>query len=350
MTKITSATLEDGEVLVSIVLTTFNSERVLEKTLRGIIEQDFPLNRVELIIVDGGSKDNTLKIIREFITHYARKFYDINVIVHDKNYGVSKARNDGLKESRGKYLLILDHDVYMEGNVLHKLYEFLSNSPSRIIGAMPLLVPVSNNLLNRWRVRVLEGRITEYYAVADCILLRRDVVELIGYYDETLGPPFTIFEEREYGARIESKGFKIYMLGWIKAYHYCNVEDEDREQKSNRKTFSRILSALHTLINEKYLYGLRKWFKSMSLSQKIRWLTYLILALSFTPIATISIITKTPHPLITWLIPAAILYMDTLKQYWNYKVFHISLTYAFIAYMWRLIRALGLVLSIKVNV
>jgi len=43
--------------------------------------------------------------------------------------------------------------------------------------------------------------------------------------------------------------------------------------------------------------------------------------------------------------------MDTLKQYWNYKVFHISFTYAFVAYMWRLIRALGLVLSmIKENI
>ena len=47
--------------LITIVLTTFNSERAIEKTLKGVIEQDFPLNRVELIIVDGGSKDNTLK-------------------------------------------------------------------------------------------------------------------------------------------------------------------------------------------------------------------------------------------------------------------------------------------------
>jgi len=334
---------DSNRPLITIVLTTFNSERVVEKTLKGIIEQDFPLNGVELIIVDGGSKDNTLKIIGKFVKHYAKKFYDVNVIVHDKNYGLSKARNDGLKASRGKYLLILDHDVYMERNILCVLYEFLSNSPNRTIGVTPLLVPVSNNLLDRWLVKVLEGRITEYYAVADCILLRRDVIEVIGYYDETLGPPFTIFEEREYGARIESKGFKIYMLGWIKAYHYCDVKDEDREQRGDRKTSSRISSALHALINEKYLYGLKKWFKSMPLTQKIRWLTYSILALLFIPSATTSIITKTPHPLIVWFISAAILYIDTLKQYWNYKVFHISFTYALVAYIWRLIRALGLI-------
>ena len=73
-----------NEPLITIVLTTFNSERVIEKTLKDIIEQDFPLNGIELIIVNGGSKDNTLKIIKEFIKHYAKKFYDVNVIVHDK--------------------------------------------------------------------------------------------------------------------------------------------------------------------------------------------------------------------------------------------------------------------------
>jgi len=130
-------------------------------------------------------------------------------------------------------------------------------------------------------------------------MLKRNVIEAVEFYDENLGPPHTTFEEMEYGTRIASKGFKIYMLGWIKAYHYCNVEDEDREQKGDQKAFPRISSALHAFVNEKYLYGLEKWFESMSSTQKIRWLTYSILALLFTPIATISMITKTPHPLIT---------------------------------------------------
>ena len=183
---------DSNRPLITIVLTTFNSERVVEKTLKGIIEQDFSLNRVELVIVDGGSKDNTLKTIREFIEHYAKKFYDVNIIVHDKNYGISKARNDGLKASKGKYLLILDDDIYMEKNVLRVLYEFLSKSPSRTIGVMPLLVPMTNSFLDVWRVRVLEGKIVEYYGIANCALLRRDVIEVIGYYDETLGPPLLL--------------------------------------------------------------------------------------------------------------------------------------------------------------
>ncbi|MCI4462549.1 MAG: glycosyltransferase family 2 protein, partial [Thermogladius sp.] len=87
--------------LISIVLTTYNSESVVEKALKGVVGQDFPLNRVELIIVDGGSKDNTLKMVKEFAERYSKLFYDVRVVVHDRNYGVSKARNDGIKMSRG---------------------------------------------------------------------------------------------------------------------------------------------------------------------------------------------------------------------------------------------------------
>ena len=100
--------------LISIVPTTYNSEeKVIAKTLKGVVEQDFPLNGVELIVVDGGSKDNILKIVKEFVECYSKLFYDVKVVAHDKNYGVSKARNDGIKMSRGRYILVLDHDVIM---------------------------------------------------------------------------------------------------------------------------------------------------------------------------------------------------------------------------------------------
>jgi glycosyltransferase involved in cell wall biosynthesis len=333
--------------LISIVLTTYNSERVVERTLKGIVEQDFPLNRVELIVVDGGSKDNTLKIIKEFVERYSKLFYDVKVIVHDRNYGVSKARNDGIKMSRGRYVLILDHDVVMERNVLHALYSFLSTAPSEVVGVMPLLVPTSSFILDKWLVKILEGKITEYYTVADCILLKRDIIEVVGYYDESLGPPFTIFEEREYGARIKSKGFKIYILGWVKAYHYSGIED--REHNVNKKASSRVSSAIHAILDKKYRYGLKKWVKSMPLLEKAKWFSYAILALLFIPLTLASIVTKSLYPLITWLIPTLVLFIDVLKHYWNIKASHISLAYAFIAYLWRLIRSFALVLPVNAS-
>jgi len=296
--------------------------------LKGIVGQDFPLNRVELIVVDGGSKDNTLKIVKEFVEHYSKLFYDVKIVVHDRNYGVSKARNDGIRMSRGRYILILDHDVVMERNVLRVLYSFLSTTASKVVAVMPLLVSTSSFVLDKWLVKILEGRITEYYAVADCILLKRSIIDVVGYYDESLGPPFTIFEEREYGARIKSKGFKIYILGWVRAHHYSGAED--KEHNVNKKASSRILSAIHAILDQKYRYGLKKWVKSMPLLEKAKWFSYAILTLLFIPLTLASILTKSLYPLITWLIPTLVLFIDVLKHYWNSKALHISLAYSLI--------------------
>jgi glycosyltransferase involved in cell wall biosynthesis len=333
--------------LISIVLTTYNSERVVEKTLKGVIEQDFPLEKVELIVVDGGSKDKTLELIQSFLKENVHRFYDVKLMIHDKNYGVSKARNDGIKMSRGRYVLILDHDVVMERNALYALYSFLSTAPSEVVGVMPLLVPTSSFILDKWLVKILEGRITEYYVVADCILLKRDIIEVVGYYDELLGPPFTIFEEREYGARIKSKGFKIYMLGWVKAYHYSGIED--KEHGVNKKASSRISSAIRAILDKKYRYGLKKWVKSMPPLEKAKWFSYAILTLLFIPLTLASIVTKSLYPLITWLIPTLVLFIDVLKYYWRRKVFHISFAYASVAYIWRLVRSLALVLPVNAS-
>jgi glycosyltransferase involved in cell wall biosynthesis len=342
-----SATLEDNEPLVSIVLTTYNSQTIIEKVLGAIIDQDFPLEKVELIIIDGCSKDKTLELIQFFLKENAHRFYDIKLMIHEKNYGVSRARNDGIKLSRGRCILILDHDVVMERNVLHTLYSFLSTTSSEVIGVMPLLVPTSSSILDKWIVRILEGRITEYHAVADCILLKRNIIEVVGYYDESLGPPFTIFEEREYGARIKSKGFKIYILGWVKAHHYSGIEDKERNV--NKKASSRISSVIHVILDKKYRYGLKKWVGSMPLLEKAKWFSYAILTLLFMPLTLASIVTRSSHPLIAWLIPTLVLFIDVLKHYWRYKVFHVSFAYALVAYVWRLIRSLALVLPVNAS-
>jgi glycosyltransferase involved in cell wall biosynthesis len=334
---------DSGTPLISIILTTYNSEKVIEATLDGIIQQDFPLDKVELIIVDGGSKDGTLSILNKFIQENKRRFSDVKLVVHDRNYGVSKARNDGMKMSRGRYVLILDHDVVMERSVLHMLYSFLSTTPSEVIGVMPLLVPTSSFILDKWLVKILEGRITEYYAVADCILLKRNIIEVVGYYDESLGPPHTIFEEREYGARMKSKGFRIYILGWVKAHHYSGIED--KEHNVNKIASSRISSAIRAILDKRYRYGLKKWVRSMPLLEKAKWFSYAFLTLLFVPLILMSIIMGSLYPIIIWLISTSILYIDILRQYWNRKVFHISFAYTFIAYVWRLIRSIALIID-----
>ena len=84
--------------LLSVAVPCYNSAEYMEKTIRSILTGG---DRVELIIVDDGSKDNTLEIANK----YQRKFPDIVKVVHQENGGHGEAVNTGIKNATGLYFL-----------------------------------------------------------------------------------------------------------------------------------------------------------------------------------------------------------------------------------------------------
>jgi len=187
--------------LISIILTTYNSSRTIRKVLKSIIDQNFPLKAVELIIVDGGSRDDTIDVLKDFVSRCRNNFYRIELIIHDKNYGVSRARNDGIKSSRGKYILILDDDVIMNKDTLQVLLNYLEQAPKNVGCVIPLHFNIYNNKISEWKYVIGRGRIARCNFITSCALIRMEVVDKVGLYDETLGPPFTVYEDVEYGAK-----------------------------------------------------------------------------------------------------------------------------------------------------
>ena len=71
MISTSTSELSEELPLISVVLTTYNSEGIIRRVLDGILAQDYPLNRIELIIVDGGSRDAMLNILRNFLKTYS---------------------------------------------------------------------------------------------------------------------------------------------------------------------------------------------------------------------------------------------------------------------------------------
>jgi glycosyltransferase involved in cell wall biosynthesis len=101
---------------VSVIVPVYNTSEYIGKTLDSIISQDF--DSFEIIVVDDGSTDNSLEIIN-------RCFDGCKIphkVIHQENAGVSVARNVGIDESQGDYLVFVDGDDYISKNHLSGLY------------------------------------------------------------------------------------------------------------------------------------------------------------------------------------------------------------------------------------
>ena len=102
--------------IISIIIPIYNVEKYLRQALDSLVNQVF--TDFEVICVDDGSKDNSSNIIDEYRLKDSR-FYKVS----QKNSGAGIARNNGLKQAKGKYVLFLDADDYFEKDLLKVLYE-----------------------------------------------------------------------------------------------------------------------------------------------------------------------------------------------------------------------------------
>lgn len=91
--------------LASIVITTFNSAQFIEPTLKSALDQKFDPKKYEVVVVDDGSKDKTVYILRD----YAKSYKNLRLVIQ-KNQGPAAARTVAIKEAKGQFVLMMSHD------------------------------------------------------------------------------------------------------------------------------------------------------------------------------------------------------------------------------------------------
>jgi len=109
---------------ISVVITTFNDEETLMPVLLSLFSSGVSTQNIQLIIVDGGSTDNTLQLIKDFLNEHKGSFRETLLEIHHRNQGVSKARNDGIKLAKCEYVLILDSDIILPSNSIKIMVEY----------------------------------------------------------------------------------------------------------------------------------------------------------------------------------------------------------------------------------
>lgn len=110
---------------LSIVIPVYNTELFIRKCLNSIVDQNISPNNLEVIVVNDGTKDNSISIINEFCSLYSNF-----KLINQSNSGLGAARNAGLKRATGDYVWFLDSDDFISDNSVKKiLHEVNSYKP-----------------------------------------------------------------------------------------------------------------------------------------------------------------------------------------------------------------------------
>ena len=107
------------EELVSIIMPAYNCEKYVAEAINSILAQTY--RNWELLVLDDGSKDNTLRLIKEF----SQKDSRIKALSNGKNMGVSATRNRGIEIASGEWIAFLDSDDVWKPEKLEKQFEIV---------------------------------------------------------------------------------------------------------------------------------------------------------------------------------------------------------------------------------
>ncbi|NLJ81815.1 MAG: glycosyltransferase family 2 protein [Bacteroidales bacterium] len=109
--------------LVSVIVPVYNMERYLAETLESVLRSDYP--NFEVIVVDDGSEDHSRAIAEDFVGKDHRVW-----LFSQANRGVSSARNSGIRQSKGEFILPVDADDLISSDYIKKCVSILKNDPS----------------------------------------------------------------------------------------------------------------------------------------------------------------------------------------------------------------------------
>lgn len=160
---------------VSLILTTYNAEKYLQKTLDSIEKQDY--SNVEVIIKDGNSNDSTWKIIQEY--QRQSKYFVKAFRCYDK--GIYDAMNQGYAHSSGDYILFFN-DTFTRADAITTMVSALENNTECVGCHSDLVYEKDGHIVRQWKMGEQRSVYSGWMPGHPTLLLMREVYEKYGLY------------------------------------------------------------------------------------------------------------------------------------------------------------------------
>lgn len=170
---------------VSVIIPSFNQGAFLEETILSVIKQNYP--RIELIIIDGGSTDNSVEIIKKYQEHVA-------YWTSEKDRGQSDAINKGLRKCTGDWVGWLNSDDCYLQNAFQYLFNNINIDPYDFVYGNYL---TGESLRSNRKIRSIGGKMTlnkilrffysvDYIIPSQSVFFKKALMDKVGYLDEEL--------------------------------------------------------------------------------------------------------------------------------------------------------------------
>lgn len=189
----------------SIIIPTLNEELYLPRLLQNLSKQT--LRNFEVIIVDGESEDNTVRLAKQFID----KLPVLNIMTTSKRNSRYQ-RNLGAKKARGKFLVLLEADVQIIPEFLEKIYSFISSRQTSFLTTRlatdssgtidKLMIIIANRLIRLAKI------IGKPFAGGFNTIVRRDIYHRVKGYREDLA----ISDDHDFAVRVCQAGYELTIL------------------------------------------------------------------------------------------------------------------------------------------
>jgi len=249
--------------VISVIIPNLNGIKYLERCLNSLQSQSF--KDFEMILVDDGSTDSSIEFIK-------KNYSWVKIIEHKVIKGFSVAVNDGIKVSKGKYIVLLNNDTLVDKLWLEKLYNTARKNPTAGFFASKMYFFGRDKLINAvgdamgidglaWNLGYYQKDEEKYFlpkkvfgACAGAALYRREMLDEIGFFDEDF---IMVYEDTDLSFRAQLMGYECIFVPKAIVYH---VQFGTLAPTSERGVFYRSANSLNTLIKNMPLKLFLKYF------------------------------------------------------------------------------------------